>query len=145
MRRRYFVAIFSGIAIAMNLLDGFAADFERFTKLKYPDAPQDKIVDDYHGTKVPDIYRPLEDPDSTVTRTWVEAENKISFGFLEAIPARKKLRDRLTELWNFERFSVPFREGSRYFYLRNSGLQNQSVLYSATSIDGTPEVLIDPN
>ncbi len=111
----------------------------------YPVGPTADIVDDYHGTKVPDPFRPLEDPDSEVTRQWVEAENKITFGFLEQIPQREPLKQRLTKLWDFEKFSVPFEDGGHYFYLRNSGLQNQSVLYTAESLDGEPRVLLDPN
>ena len=111
----------------------------------YPNAPTAEVVDDYHGTKVPDPFRPLEDPDSEVTRQWVEAENKITFGFLEQIPQREPLKERLTKLWDFEKFSVPFEDGGHYFYLRNSGLQNQSVLYTAESLGGEPRVLLDPN
>ena len=112
---------------------------------KYPPARLGDTVDDYHGVKVADPYRWLEDPDSAETRAWIEAENKITFGYLEGIPARPKIRERLTRLWNYERFGIPFREGGRYFYTRNDGLQNQSVLYTADSLDGAPRVLIDPN
>jgi prolyl oligopeptidase len=112
---------------------------------KYPPAPQADVVDVYHGTKVPDPYRPLEDPDAEDTRKWVEAENKITFGFLEQIAAREPLKERLTKLWDYEKFSVPFEDGGHYFYLRNSGLQNQSVLYTMPSLDGTPRELLDPN
>ncbi len=112
---------------------------------KYPPARLGDTVDDYHGVKVADPYRWLEDPDSAETRAWLEAENKITFGYLEGIPARLKIRERLTRLWNYERFGIPFREGGRYFYTRNDGLQNQSVLYTADSLDGAPRVLIDPN
>ena len=112
---------------------------------KYPAARLGDTVDDYHGVKVADPYRWLEDPDSAETRAWIEAENKITFGYLEGIPARPKIRERLTRLWNYERFGIPFREGGRYFYTRNDGLQNQSVLYTADSLDGAPRVLIDPN
>ena len=111
----------------------------------YPVARKSDQVDDYHGVKVADPYRWLEDLDSEETRTWVEAENKLSFAFLEAIPARASIKERLTKLWNYEKYGVPFKEGSRYFYTRNSGLQNQSVLYSVTSLDGQPQVLLDPN
>jgi len=112
---------------------------------KYPAARLGDTVDDYHGVKVADPYRWLEDPDSAETRAWIEAENKITFGYLEGIPARPKIRERLTRLWNYERFGIPFREGGRYFYTRNDGLQNQSVLYTADSLDAAPRVLIDPN
>ncbi|MGD9723987.1 MAG: prolyl oligopeptidase family protein [Pirellulales bacterium] len=111
----------------------------------YPAAPTGDVVEDYHGTQVPDPYRPLEDSDSDVTRAWIEAENKITFAFLEKIAARPQLKERLTKLWDYEKFGIPFTEGGRYFYTRNSGLQNQSVLYTATSLAGTPQTLLDPN
>lgn len=113
--------------------------------LSYPAARKGEQVDDYHGVKVADPYRWLEDLDSDETRNWVEAENKLTANFLNEIPERAKIKDRLTRLWNYERFGVPFREGKNYFYTRNSGLQNQSVLYSVTSLDGQPTLLLDPN
>ncbi|CAA9379332.1 MAG: Prolyl endopeptidase [uncultured Phycisphaerae bacterium] len=103
------------------------------------------MVDDHHGTKVPDPYRPLEDPDAPESRAWIEAQNKLTFGFLEQIPARDRIKKRLTALWDYEKFGMPFAEGGRYFYSRNSGLQNQGVLYSTPSLDGEPRVLLDPN
>ena len=112
---------------------------------RIPPAPTANVVEDYHGTKVADPFRPLEDPDSKETRTWVEAENRVTFGFLEGITARAPFKQRLTRLWDYEKFTPPFTEGGRYFYSRNSGLQNQSVLYTADSLDATPRVLLDPN
>ncbi|HEX6862151.1 MAG TPA: prolyl oligopeptidase family serine peptidase, partial [Thermoanaerobaculia bacterium] len=114
-------------------------------RIVYPASPKVDQVDDYHGVQVPDPYRWLEDPDSAETRAWVEAQNKVTSAYLEAIPEREAIRNRLTELWNYERFSVPFKEGGRYFYLRNDGLQNQNVLYRLDRLDGKPEVVIDPN
>jgi len=111
----------------------------------YPVARKGEQVDDYHGIKVADPYRWLEDLDSEETRNWVEAENKLSFGFLGAIPARATIKDRLTKLWNYEKYGVPFKEENRYFYSRNSGLQNQSVLYTVSSLDGEPNLVLDPN
>jgi prolyl oligopeptidase len=111
----------------------------------FPPAPQADVVDEYHGTKVADRYRPLEDADSKETRAWVEAENKVTFGFLEKIAARGSLKERLTKLWDYEKFTAPLKEGGRYFYFRNSGLQNQNVLYTADSLDGKPKLLLDPN
>ena len=92
-----------------------------------------------------DTYRWLEDLDSSETKAWVETQNKITFGYLEKIPQREKIRKRLTELWNYERFGVPFKEGGRYFFMRNDGLQNQSVLYTMDRLDASPRVLLDPN
>ncbi len=112
---------------------------------RYPDARKADVVDDYHGTKVADPYRWLEDPDSPETRAWVEAENKVTAAYLDAIPARSALKERLTKLWNYEKFGAPRKEGGRYFYSRNTGLQNQSVLYSTETLDGEPRLLIDPN
>ena len=112
---------------------------------KYPDARKDAQVDDYHGTKVADPYRWLEDPDSPESRAWIEAENKITFDYLKGIPARVKISSRLTELWNYERFGIPYKEGGRYFISRNNGLQNQSVVYTLDSLDSELRELIDPN
>jgi prolyl oligopeptidase len=114
-------------------------------KNSYPVAKKSDQVDDYHGIKVADPYRWLEDLDSQETRSWVEAENKVTFAFLESIPARSAIKERLTKLWNYEKYGVPFKEGNRYFYTRNSGLQNQSVLYTVTSLDGVPKEVLDPN
>ena len=112
---------------------------------KYPKARKADQVDDYHGTKVADPYRWLEDPDSAESRKWIEEQNELTFGFLKEIPAREPIRERLTELWNYERFGVPFKEGNHYFITRNDGLQNQSVLYTMASLDAEPKVLLDPN
>jgi prolyl oligopeptidase len=111
----------------------------------YPPARKSDQIDDYHGVKVADPYRWLEDLDSEETRKWVEAQNKLSFGFLASIPARTPLKERLTKLWNYEKYGIPFKEGNRYFYTRNSGLQNQAVLYTVTALDAPPKMIIDPN
>ncbi len=114
--------------------------------LQYPPSRQDwHIVEDYHGHQVADPYRWLEDPDSEETRAWIEAQNQLTFQYLSQIPARERLRQRLTQLWNYERYSQPFKEGQRYFYFKNDGLQNQSVLYTQTSLEGEAQVLLDPN
>ncbi len=102
-------------------------------------------ADDYHGRRVADPYRWLEDTDSPETAAWVEAQNAVTFAYLAGIPEREPIRRRLTELWNYERFSAPFRRAGRYFYFRNDGLQSQSVLYSQPSLDAPPTVLLDPN
>lgn len=112
---------------------------------KYPEAPKSDQVDDYHGTKVPDPYRPLENADSPESRAWIEAQNKLTFDFLESIPERKKINERLTKLWNYERYGVPYREGGRYFFAKNSGLQNQSVLYTTAGLPGEGKTVLDPN
>lgn len=113
--------------------------------LTYPTTHKTDASDDYHGIKVSDPYRWLEDPDSEETQAWVEAQNQVTFGYLGEIPAREKIKQRLTKLWDYEKYGIPFKEGDRYFYYKNDGLQNQSVLYTLTSLDGEPKVLIDPN
>ncbi|HEY9743754.1 MAG TPA: prolyl oligopeptidase family serine peptidase [Coleofasciculaceae cyanobacterium] len=111
----------------------------------YPPSRKADQVDDYHGVKVQDSYRWLEDPDSQETKAWVEAQNQVTFGYLAQIPAREQIKQRVTQLWNYERYGIPFKEGERYFYSKNDGLQNQSVLYTLTSLDAEPRVLLDPN
>jgi len=127
------------------LVAGFlrAAD----TPLSYPATKRGDQVDVLHGVKVADPYRWLEEDarKSKEVADWVEAENKLTTDYLKAIPEREGIQKRLTELWNYERYSAPFKAGGRYFFSKNDGLQNQSVLYSLEALDGTPRVLIDPN
>ena len=127
------------------LLCGFVAAED--TELIYPETPTVPQVDDYHGTRVADPYRWLEDDirENNDVAAWVEAQNQVTFGYLKQIPERESIEKRLTQLWNFERFSVPTRAGGRYFFFRNDGLQNQSVLYMQQTLDDEPVVLIDPN
>ena len=113
--------------------------------LQYPLTRTVEWQDNYHGTTVADPYRWLEDANSADTHAWVEAQNTLTHGYLAQIPGRDAIRQRLTKLWNFERFSVPFKEGGRYFYSRNDGLQNQAVLYTVKSLADTPRMLLDPN
>src|SRR6185437_8377490 len=115
----------------LMMMDNRSDADERVAPLRYPEPPRSETVDDYHGRKITDPYRPLEDPDAPATRAWVEAENRITFAFLESIPHRGPIRRRLTTLWNYERYSAPGREGGRYFFSYNTGLQNQSVLHTA--------------
>jgi len=113
--------------------------------LQYPSARKSDVVDDYHGTKVVDPYRWLEDPDSPESRSWIDAENHLTEGYLADIPARATIRDRLTKLWNYPKFGAPFRKAGRYFFFKNDGLQNQSVLYKQASLSANPATLLDPN
>ncbi|MBW4634818.1 MAG: prolyl oligopeptidase family serine peptidase [Iphinoe sp. HA4291-MV1] len=113
--------------------------------LSYPVSPKNNQVDNYHGTLVADPYRLLENPDSKETKTWIDAQNKVTFGYLQEIPTREKIKQRLTKLWDYEKYSIPFKEGNRYFYFKNNGLQNQSVLYTLKTLDAEPKVLLDPN
>ncbi len=113
--------------------------------LKYPPARTVNQMDDYHGTNVKDPYRWLEDIDSADARTWIEAENQVTFDYLKQIPTRETIRRRLTQLWNYERYGIPWKRGGRYFFFKNDGLQNQSVLYTLKTLKDEPIVLIDPN
>ena len=113
--------------------------------LSYPAAPRVAQVDQYNDVSVPDPYRWFEDLDSEQTRGWVAAENRLSQPYLESIPARAWIKQRLTALWNYERFGIPAEEGGRYFWLRNDGLQNQSVLFVADGLQAPSRVLLDPN
>lgn len=138
--------------LSMNLVYCMAAlgvaltgMFAKEKKLQYPVAPQSEQVDDYHGTKVADPYRKLEDPDAAETKAWVEAENKVTTEFLQGVPARGPLLERLKKLWDYVRYGTPSVRGGRYFYTRNDGLQNQSVLCVADSLQAEPRVLLDPN
>ncbi len=113
--------------------------------LPYPQTKKVAVVEDYHGVRVADPYRWLEDLDSAETRAWVEAQNRVTFGFLEQIPARQNVYRRLQELWDYEKYSVPLARGQYYFFFHNSGLQPQSVLYVTTDVRGSRRVLLDPN
>src|SRR5919109_1524894 len=113
--------------------------------IQYPPAPKGEVIDDYHGTKVPDPYRALEDPDAPATRSWIEAENRLTESYLAAIPARERIRERLRRLWDYPKYGAPFHKAGRYFYFKNDGLQNQPVLYKQAALTGEPAVLLDPN
>jgi prolyl oligopeptidase len=111
----------------------------------YPAAPRGDVVDDYHGTKVADPYRWMESIDSPETQAWIAAERRLTDQALAQMPERAAVRARLTQLWNYPRFSLPGKEGGHYFFTKNDGLQNQSVLYVQDSLASPPRVLIDPN
>jgi prolyl oligopeptidase len=111
----------------------------------YPETRKTDVADDYFGTLVADPYRWLEDDRSAETEAWVEAQNTVTFGYLDQIPFREKIRARLLEIWNYPRYGSPFRAGDYYFFYKNDGLQNQSVIYIQKGLDGEPEVFIDPN
>ena len=114
-------------------------------RFPYPETRKDNTVDDYHGTKVADPYRWLEDDNSAETAAWVEAQNAVTDAYLATIPERAGINERLTTLWNYERFGVPSRHGERYFFYKNNGLQNQDVLFKQAALDAEPEILLDPN
>jgi prolyl oligopeptidase len=111
----------------------------------YPPAVRGTQADVYHGTSIADPYRWLEDTDSPETKAWVEAENRLTDSFLATIPERPAIKNKLTALWNYARYSAPFKEGGRYFFFQNTGLQNQRVLYVQEGRDARPRLLLDPN
>ena len=114
-------------------------------RLSYPTTRRSEHVDVYHGTSIPDPYDWLENPDSPDTSSWVDAQNTLTQSFLATSPDRSALKSRLQSLYNYERYSCPFHRGSRFYFFRNDGLQNQAVLYKQTGLKGEPEVLLDPN
>src|SRR3984885_4953146 len=133
-------AVFAGLATLVCVPSSGAEP-----TLAYPPAPRGTVVDEYFGTKVADPYRWLEDLDSPATRSWVKAEGELTTAYLASIPAHHELRARLAILNNFEKFGIPFHEGGRYFFTRNTGLQNQSVLFTAANLADSPQVALDPN
>jgi prolyl oligopeptidase len=133
----------SSLIFCLVLITLFGLGYSQ--KLKYPVAKTDNVVDDYFGTKVADPYRWLENPDSPETQAWVAAENKLTYDFLKAIPQREKIKAKLTRLWSYPRYSVPYKINGRYFFSKNDGLQNQSVIYMQESLEGEPVIVIDPN
>ena len=115
------------------------------TKFEYPSPRKGDQVDDYHGVKVADPYRWLEDADSAESRAWIDSENKLTGSYLAAIPQREQIKARLTELWNYEKYGSPFKVGRHYVYAKNDGLQNQSVYYITDSLTDPGRVFFDPN
>src|SRR5688572_29190834 len=136
---------FSWLLLAGGLMT--MAESGAAERLTYPQTRRVEQYDDFHGTRVADPYRWLEDDvrESSEVAAWVEAQNKVTFAQLEDIPQREAIRKRLTELWNYEKFSTPSKRGGRYFFYKNDGLQNQDVLYVQSSLEAPAEVLIDPN
>ena len=114
-------------------------------KMIYPKTKKVDTIDVYFNTEVADPYRWLEDDTSDETAEWVKAQNKVTQSYLNQIPQRKRLKERLTQLMNYEKIGTPFKKGERYFFYRNDGLQNQSVLYVQNSLDDEPKVFLDPN
>jgi prolyl oligopeptidase len=114
-------------------------------RLPYPQAHKVSQVDTYFGVQVQDPYRWFENDTAKDVAAWVAAENKVTFGYLENIPFRERVRERLTKLWNYPKYTQPWREGTNYFFTKNNGLQNQSVVYIQKSLEATPEVFLDPN
>ena len=114
-------------------------------QLKYPTTNKGTVVDEFWGQKVSDPYRWLEDDRSAETKSWVQAENKVTFDYLNTIPFRTKLKEQLTEIWNYEKIGTPFKEGAYTYFFKNNGLQQHSVLYRKQGENGAEEVFLDPN
>ncbi len=111
----------------------------------YPETRKDDVTDDYFGTQIADPYRWLEDANSEETAQWVARQNEVTYAYLNGLPDRAALRDRLTQLYDYPRYGLPFQEAGRTFFLKNGGLQNQAILYVQDSLDAEPRVLLDPN
>ena len=111
----------------------------------YPETRKVEQVDDYHGTRIADPYRWLEDPDSENTEAWVESQNEVTQAFFETIQSRESIRERLGELWNYAKFGLPEKRAGRYFYEANDGLQNQALLYVSEGLNAKGRLLLDPN
>ncbi len=137
---RYRLAPAAALAAALAI-----SGCSRAPAVEYPPTRTVDQVDDYHGVSVADPYRWLEDDTAPEVIDWVKAENATTFAYLDRIPFRASMKQRLEQLMNYPRYGAPSRHGEYYFFSKNDGLQNQSVLYVQKGIDGTPEVLIDPN
>ena len=118
---------------------------EEISLLPYPEVRIDTVVDNYFGTEISDPYRWLENDTSTETAEWVKAQNEVTFDYLSQIPYRDSIKNRLTEIWNYEKSGTPFQKAGIYFVFKNNGIQNQSVLYYKDSLNGEEKVLLDPN
>ena len=130
---------------ALGMMLGLAACAKETPRVEYPVTKTVDQVDDYFGVKVPDPYRWLEDDNAEDVKAWVAAQNEATFGLLGKIPFREKIKERLTGIYNYPRYSSPTRAGEYYFFSKNDGLQNQSVIYVQKGLDGAPEVFLDPN
>jgi prolyl oligopeptidase len=114
-------------------------------QVQYPETKKQDITDDYHGRKVEDPYRWLEDDNSTETKNWVKSQNKVTFSYLESIPYRDYVRKRLETLWNYPKYSSPFKKADHYYFFKNDGLQNQAIMYRQKGLDADPEEFLNPN
>ncbi len=139
MRKSWFISI-----LILLILPGIASEAQQKT-ISYPQAKKTDQLDDYFGTKVADPYRWLENDTSAETKAWAAAENRITFDYLEKIPYRNQLKKRIEQVYNYPKYSAPFRNGEYFYFYKNDGLQNQSVLYRQKGLNGTPELVIDPN
>ncbi len=129
--------------VVFATLFGYSCFFNQ--SINYPVSKKVEQVDNYFGVKVEDPYRWLEDDNSSETNEWVKAQNEVTFNYLEKIPFREKIKQRLTEIWNYEKYGQPFKEGDNYYFYKNDGLQEQYVVYRQKDLDGNAEVFIDPH
>jgi len=142
------VAAVVGVTLALLLLAAGCSSHPRHVTSQapaYPPTRKTNVVDSYFGVAVPDPYRWLEDDNAPETKDWVQAQNAVTFGYLNALPGRDAIKRRMTRLINYERFGLPYKRGPRYFFPRNNGLQNQDVWYTTASLNAEPVLLIDPN
>ncbi len=119
--------------------------FVSTAQIKYPETKKVDVIDDYHGIKIADPYRWLEDDNSEETKAWVTEQNKVTFGYLESIPFRDALKKRYTKLFNYPKYGAPFKAGEKYYFFKNDGLQNQSVMYVKDKLDSEAKLFLDPN
>lgn len=133
------------LVVVILFLSACQTPMKSTTYLSYPAARTADHIDHYHGTAVADPYRWLEELDSVETRAWIEAQQNLTGQFLQQLPRRQQIEQRVTKLWNYERYGVPWKRGGRYFFSRNDGLQNQSVVYTLRHLDDEPRMLLDPN
>lgn len=131
-----FMAVISLFAISCK---------QKQSRIIYPATTKGDVVDNYFGTEVSDPYRWLEDDNSAETKAWVEAENAVTFGYLEQIPFRESIKKRLTEIWDYPKYGLPYKRGDFWYYSKNDGLQQQSVIYQMDKLDGDARVFLDPN
>ena len=134
---RYIVAVVLAMAAVPRVAEGQA--------LKYPETRRVDQVDDYHGLRVADPYRWMEELDAPEVKAWAAAENHVTMEYLSHLPNREAIKARLTTLYNYPRVTVPYWEGGHWFYRRNSGLQRQAVWYTRATLGGPEQVLLDPN
>ena len=138
------------LPIALLLLMSYGcgepvADQAEAYVVQYPETTKEDVTDDFFGTSVADPYRWLEDDQSDATAAWVSAQNKVTFAYLAQIPYRDKIFNRLEQIWNYPKYSAPFKKGDRYYFYKNDGLQNQHVLYYQEGLEGSRFVINNPN
>lgn len=139
MKKVFYIIVTASIAVSCG-----NKEFKKI-ELEYPETKKIDQVDNYFGIEVADPYRWLENDTAPEVETWVKKQNEVTFGYLEQIPFRDQIRERLTKLWDYPKISAPYLKGDKYFYYKNDGLQNQSVLYYKTDLEGEETMLLDPN